>query len=347
MGKPSTRNQSKSKVNAINDITSKTTSSNKRDRSPTSSPEQNKRPSKTATMSSTSITIDDFRQLLQEQSDNIVSSLRSEMKTLSDEIKADFESKITQLNTRIDDNQVHMQSQINELKSSVTQCVEQANGVDDDLQRISRLNELKISGIIHKNDENLNEIFKKIANLVQFDLSDSHNMPTLERIFKRNHTTNTNAPTQIILVKFIANHIRNDFYSRYLNKIAAKKPIMSQNIDLPEGIRIIIGENLTAKNMNIFIESSKLKKLGKLAQVFTQEGLVHIKANRNAKATIIKSKTQLELFVLANPSANIQIEKPLNATSSTQAPNTATSNITVNMNTDEALNVNMAMQQQQ
>lgn len=121
-------------------------------------------------------------------------------------------------------------------------------------------------------------------------------MPTLMRIFKRDHTTNINTPTQIIIVKFIANHIRSDFYNRYLKKIAGNNPIKSENINFPEGKQIMISENLTVKNSGIFVAASKLKREKKLSSVFTHNGLVHVKANKTDKACTIHSQRQLEVY---------------------------------------------------
>lgn len=138
--------------------------------------------------------------------------MQNEIKSFSESIKAEFQSQLTKLNDKIDTNQANVQ-QINELKSNFEQGLEQTNGADDDLKRISKLNELKINGIAHASDQNLNQIFSEMAKFVQFDLSIANNVPTLTRIFKRDHKSKSNVPTPIVIVKFVANHIRNDFYS--------------------------------------------------------------------------------------------------------------------------------------
>lgn len=305
-------NKSRDKTkNKKNSPANQNKTSIKRNRQKNSSPESTPPPPKkitatttiTAAMSSDNVplTIDVIRALLNEQTNSIQNCLRSEMKVLSDEIKAEFQTKITQLNDKIDKNQANVQSQINDIKSNVDQCMEQANDDDDDIKRIAKLNELKISGVSYTNGENLNGIFELIAQLVKFDMSNAIKIPTLTRITKRDRTTNITTPTKFIIAKFVASHIRNEFYSLYLNKIAAKEPIMTENLNLSAGTRIIIGENLTAKNSSIFIEASKLKKQGTLCQVFTQDGLVHVKAIKTTKAKTIRSQKQLELFTLANP----------------------------------------------
>lgn len=314
----------------------KTTPANKRNRSELSSPDTPLPPSKTiVTMSSPPLTLDSIRLVIAEQTE----SLQSSMKTLGDGIKAE----IAQIHQKIDANQANIQSQINELKSNVEKCMEQTTDSDDDIQRVSKLNELKINGIAHADNQNLNEIFGEIAKLVEFDLSNVNNVPTVMRVFKKDHAAKTSAPTSIVIVKFVANHIRNDFYSHYLKKIAAKQPIMSENIGLPKGTRIIIGENLTAKNFAIFIEASKLKRENKLCTVFTQDGLVQVKANKNTKATAIRSPRQLESFIIANP--------PTATTSTTAAANEqhnhSESTLMTGSNNNGDGNGNQQQQQQQ
>lgn len=325
-------------MSSINHKQSKNSTSkikSKRIHSSLSSPEPSPQPSKIPTKmpgNSDPLTIETIRALLSEQTKQVT----TELKSLGDEIKAEFQSKINELNNKIDANQKHVQSELNELKTNVDKCMEHVNGSDDDLRRISQLNELKISGIEHKNDENLNEIFNSIAWLVNFDLSVANNVPTVTRILKRDTATNTTKPTKVIIVKFVANHIRESFYTLYLNKIAAKQPIMSENIGLQKGTRIIIGENLTANNATIFSEAGKLKRLGKLCQVFTKNGLVHVKATKSAKAKAIKSQRQLELFTLANPPSNEQaLAQTSNPTSKPAAAATPTTTTAVSKKNDQ------------
>lgn len=307
MGGRSKQQQRQTRANSANKTNdnSPAKQSNKRDHSSLSSPEVDNPPKKpTATMpnDSETLTIDSIRNLLAEQTNAINKKFESELTRLKDEIKADFQERITELHNKIDSNQASMQLQIDNIKVDVKRCMEQAGGTDDDLQRMAKLNELKISGIAYNNQENLNDIFSNIAKLVQFDLSIVNNVPSITRITKWNTATKTSVPTSIVIVKFVANHIRNDFYSLYMNKIAAKQLIMSENIGLQKGTRIIIGENLTPNNSSIFVEANKLKKLNKLCTVFTQNGLVHVKTTRNSKSTPIRSQAELETFVNANPS---------------------------------------------
>lgn len=321
--------------------TKETPASKKRNRHQNSPSPEAKPPSKipTITMPQTdnAVTIDVIRSLLADQTKSLETSIRNEMKTLSDEIKSEFQAKITELNDKIDANQQNVQQQINDLKSNVANCTEQSTCYDDDMQRMLKLCELKISGIAYKSDENLNVTFNEISKLVQFDLTTGINMPTLTRIYKYNHASKTSTPTPIIIVKFVANHIRDDFYRLYLNKIAAKQPITTDNIGLPNSTRIIIGENLTTKNHEIFVEAGKHKKQGNLCQVFTQNGLIQVKAVKTTKATCIRSLRELELFVLANPPTSTANQMETESIPGTSNVNNNGS-ITTNNDNNNALN---------
>lgn len=276
------------------------------------------------------LTIEAIKMLLSEQTKSIEVSIRNEVKTLGDELKSNLESQISQLNDKIDTIQNDFQSQIDKLTSDIDTCKHDNNKSDDDMQRMNKLNELKITGIAHTSIQNLHEIFCEIAKIINFDMTIPTNTPAIMRIYKRNPATKEMSPTSIIIAKFVANHIRDNFYSLYLNKIAANKPIMTENLNLPKGTRIIIGENLTQNNSKIFIEASKLKREGKLCQVFTQEGLVQVKAIKTARATSIRSQRQLELFMEQNAAAknNLQTQnQPL------PPPTTTTENTTAATNT--------------
>lgn len=304
MSDESSINQIPSELNpkiVISDKNKASTAAKKRDRNALSSPEADVPPSKTAAIMPNEVSIESIRTLLQEQTKAIDMNMKTQMDKMSEEIRAEMQTKLNELHEKIDTNQKSMQSQIDKLKNNVDKCMEQASGTDDDMQRMAKLNELKIRGIEHTNQENLNNIFTDIAKLLQFNLSNVNNVPSITRLFKWDNSSKTSKPTPYVIVKFVANHIRNEFYSLYMKKIAAKEPIMSEQINLPQGTRIIISENLTQINSSIFVAAASLKKQNKLVQVFTQNGLVHVKANKSVKATAIRSQRQLELFTAANP----------------------------------------------
>lgn len=121
-------------------------------------------------------------------------------------------------------------------------------------------------------------------------------------------------PTPTIVIKFIAKHVRDNFYGLYLAKVG-KKPLMSEDIQLAQGSRIIISENLTALNQLIFLKALRMKGEKRFARVHTKDGLVQIKKSVDEKPITIRASHELDL------NANVVQTGPLNAESSVNKDN--------------------------
>lgn len=243
------------------------------------------------------VTFDEIVLLLSNQTKSLQESIQTELTTMRNEINAKLEEKLNQMNEKIEIVKANVQSQLDVMKTDIANIQNQPSNNDDDYMRFAKSSELKIKGIEHSTHENLSGIIASIANMVGFDINNPINTPTIVRPYKLNPITKTRTPAPIVIVKFIANHIRDEFYSLYLGKFAGKQQFMSEHIGLPPGNRIIIGESLTQSNYSIFYTASQLKREGKLVQVFTQKGLVHIRMNKMDKPTAIRSIRQLELLL--------------------------------------------------
>lgn len=124
------------------------------------------------------------------------------------------------------------------------------NAGEDDVRRNAKSNELKIKGIPHVNGENLKDIFAAIAKFIGYDLTNTNNQPELHRMQTRNASLNEFIPLPTIIVKFVAKHFRDNFYSLHLAKVSTH-PLMTENINLAQGGRVIISENLTSVNQQL------------------------------------------------------------------------------------------------
>lgn len=251
------------------------------------------------------ITIEDIRSLLDKQTNDIDQKIQCYRKAVSEEVAAlgdklekNIQSKVDEVNTRIDNIHVEVSTQMKSMKMTVNHCVEQLKTNEDDSIRIAKLNELKIIGITYSPDHDLQQLFTEIAKVIGFDLTSAVNIPQVTRAYHRNKITNEMSPSNIVIVKFIAKFIRDNFYSAYLQKIAQNQMLQSGQIGLAQGGRIIISESLTVHNTKIFIEANKLKRDGKLAQLYTQDGIVHIKATKTDKPTRIRSVRDLDEFMM-------------------------------------------------
>lgn len=123
------------------------------------------------------------------------------MQSLGTKLKQSLQNELASLNQRIDSVQNQYLSELNELRSSVNHCMEKMDSTDDDFARMSKLNALKLSGIAHSANENLQELFEKIAMLIGFDVSSPSHIPEITRISKRNRTSNDLLPLPTIIIK--------------------------------------------------------------------------------------------------------------------------------------------------
>lgn len=100
------------------------------------------------------------------------------------------------------------------------------------------------------------------------------------------------------MIRFAMAKQKQTFYSCYLNKM----PLNPEKFGLPFTNRIIIGEHLTLTNSKIFKTALQLKKDSKLAQVFTENGLVkaRLKKGKHEATYTIRNVTELEILVAQN-----------------------------------------------
>lgn len=246
------------------------------------------------------LTIADIQMLLEKHNESIAQTIRttvhSELHAFGEQLKSDINNKIAELHTKIDDVKVNVSEQSDQLsviQSSVNNCIERVTINEDDCIRIAKLNELKIRGIPLKDGENLQTIFASIAAQVGFDLSMPNNIPELNRVHISTHKDKIHSQPPTIFVKFVAQHIRDNFYRLYISTVKSK-PLKTEHIGMEQGGRVYFGEVLTANNQRIFINAMKLKRENKLAKVYTKNGLVTVKKSSDSRPTTIRSARELD-----------------------------------------------------
>lgn len=308
---PPTRNRT-AKLQSINldeyqDGINNNTTSNKRIRSASSpslsSPETNQPSKMPATATADKTMLDTIVALFGNQKKEIsselncnVTSIKSEIGSMVEKIRVEFHAeldsvreKVTSLSESVDQRFAQINEQLETQKISDERH-------DDDYMRATRSNELKIVGVHYKMNEQPYEIFCCIASLIGHNITLA---PTVIRIFKRQGTEQL--PLKLLIVKFVASHLRDEFYNCYLSFLFNKRIITGDLIGTGErNDRVTIGENLTPLNHKIFKECMGLKRGGQLFQVFTWNGLTKVKINKTSRAVAIKSQRELDLFVVNN-----------------------------------------------
>lgn len=141
---------------------------------------------------------------------------------------------------------------------------------------MQRCNDIRITGFPVKENENLSDLFTSIAKEIGFEIDQQFCTPSIERIPIKNRTTGAIIKSQTILVHFTTLKQKQTFYSYYLNNM----PLKPMKFGLPETNRIVVGESLTNKNAKLFQLAQTMRKDGKIAQTFTDDGLVKIRMKK-------------------------------------------------------------------
>lgn len=270
-------------------------------------------------------------------------SLRNDMSLMVESIKTEFKAEIDTLNNKIDATNVTFQQKVVEINDTVAILGKRMDNVERDYERIAHLNELKLIGIPIAENENLNECFMKLANVVGYDVSNAANVPSLTRAFTRDRLTNELTPSTTILVKFVAVHMKEIFYSLYL-RMLPKRKLTAKDLAYSSDTRIIIGEKLSQLNHETFIAASTMKRENKIAQVFTVNGIVNVKLQRGGTTYEIRNKHNLEM-ILNSHATNTNTKGTTQASNGTQSQNTnrdetthgTTPNISSNNNNMETI----------
>lgn len=262
----------------------KTEKKRSRTASNSSSPESNQLMKKVAMGIDEPLSQSTLENLFKSQTENLKAFITNEIKSHCDALSANLGEKIDSINKRVDQIEANVNNQITALNQRVDSCIQHNVQNDDDIIRLTKLNELKISGIDYEKSGDLKQIFGSIANLIGFDSSIEVNVPSLYRIYKKPNTDRASNPLNIIIMRFIYKHIRDEFYSKYLDKISNNNSITTTAIGLlGDNKPIRVTENLTTSNARIFGAALSAKRRGKLSKVMTHNGIVHAKSIVNEK----------------------------------------------------------------
>lgn len=235
------------------------TPSNKRTHSPpdNDSDSVNSKKKKSAKMSTNEVAeITKLISQSQKSIENKIHESQTSLETKFDDFSAKINVDVTAMRTAIDDFKTEITSEMNTVKEQVFSHTQRLDDTEDDIQRLKRSQDLRLTGFPVKDNENLVEIFTSIAKEIGYDTNTQLTVPSLERIPFKNRTTGEMFQSPIIMMHFMSTKHKQSFYSYYLNKM----PLKPAKFGLPETNRIVIGENLTKKNIELFKQAQTMKK---------------------------------------------------------------------------------------
>lgn len=257
--------------------------------------------------------------------ENKLSESQTSLETKFIDLASKFNAEVASIKSSVGEFQEKLTHEVNVMKQQMHIHTQRLDNTEDDVQRVQLSQDLRLVGFAFKENENLNNLFLKIAAEIGFAIDTNTPMPTLERMHIRNRSTGQFMLSQTIIIHFAVRRQKQLFYSHYLNKM----PLDGKKFGLSEECRIVLGENLTKKNAQNFKLAQSLRKNKKIAQTFTEDGLVKIRFNKgkNEATHIVRSTIQLEEIVTQHDNMSQAISGN-NATS--QADQTHTSNTPMN-----------------
>lgn len=228
-------------------------------------------------------------------------SIESKLNEFTTSVKAEVQTiknSVEQFKTAVGTDIVSIRSRIQENSKRI-------DNTEDDINRLKLANDLRLIGFPYIQNENLFDLFAKIATIIGYDTTLHISVPIIERVPIHNKATGTLMPSSTILFHFTSSQIKQHFYTLYLNKM----PLKPEQFGLPQGNRIVLGENLTQKNAFLFKKAQIMRINKKIAQVFTVDGLVKIKFNKGTNHTSHTIHNTLELEVLVAQQQSMETEE--------------------------------------
>lgn len=294
------------------ELKSPTISTGKRKQSPENQTVPAEAPKKSRTSNMSSKDFDELKSLITGIGSKIDDS-QNRMEHNFANLASKVNEQISSLTSSMGEFQEKTTSEIDEMQLKIMNHTHHMENTDDDIKRLQLSHDLRLTGIPATVNEKLIDIFNKIAIEIGFQTDAGSTLPSLERIPIKNKTTGQFTPSNIIIIHFTTQRQKQMFYSLYLNQM----PLDNNKFDLPADKPIRVGENLTKKNANLFRDALLAKRNNKIAQVFTEDGLVKLRFKKGKKETSYTVRNNIELETMI-------------AQQATETQTNTTSNITLN-----------------
>lgn len=291
---PVTRTNSKQRDNSTSEKATNTLAS-KRNRSP--QPSDEKIAKKSRKVKLTSKEMEEFKQLLKEVTGTIEAKIENSNVLLSnkfDNLSTHVCNEVSALKSSVDNFKIEVSNELAVVNTTLFNHNLRIENNEDDIERLKRINDLRLTGILPTENENLYTIVEQFALAIGFQCF-GQITTSVERIPIKDRITGKFVHSNTLMIHFALLRDKQMFYSHYLYKL----PFNTENLNIPNNGKVILCENLTAKNRKIFGAAQSLRKEKKIAQVFTEDGIVKIRFNKGKEepSYIIRNSTMLETLV--------------------------------------------------
>ena len=201
----------------------------------------------------------------------------------------------------------NLMNDINGLKSSVKSMSDQQTMMKEELdalEQYGRRENLELHGIPIRENENTNQIVRKVANLLdveikESDISTSHRLPNQhQQNFMKQNSGSQAYKTSSIIVRFANRDKRNElYYKRHKFDCSSFSEVFPRLV--PENFRIT--ENLTKFRKYLLNEARKAQATLNFKFLWTWNGQIMLRKSESSKVIKILSERDLAtLFKFQN-----------------------------------------------
>lgn len=200
--------------------------------------------------------------------------------------KCDLRSEIADLREDVQQFKQDCSNEVLRLTESVNDIRSNALMNEERLLASMRTNDLLLSGVPYKPNEDLVGYSSKVSSALGYN---EQNLPLIhtKRLARLPIEAGASPP---IVLQFAFKNVRDDFYQRYLSS----RSLSLNHLGFSINKRIYVNENLTVLARQLKAHAIKLKKTGKLHNVFTKDGFVFIKRKPEDQAQMVLSMDGLE-----------------------------------------------------
>lgn len=227
MGPPyRSRSQSAQRNESTQD---KATNKNKRPLSPEViiSQEKTSKKSKTTTLSVKEM--DEIKKLLgtfTASIENKIQESQTSLETKFNQLGTKVDENVQSLKTSVDEFKLEVSGEISDIKTQLNDNTQRIENTEDDIERLKRCCDLRLTGFPPKENEKLIDYLSLIAKEIGMEHFTVANAPTIERLLIKNKTTGLMMQSNTIMIHFNTLRQKQTFYSHYLNKM----PIKSEQV---------------------------------------------------------------------------------------------------------------------
>lgn len=208
----------------------------------------------------------------------LVTESNSRIEAKIDRCTLELEKRIDSVQNQLLALRAECTNNISHLSEAVDVIRRDSALVSEKVSRLEKSQELLVSGVPFHEQENLKELYQTIATKLGYTNS---NFPLVDikRLARMPIRSGTSPP---ILIQFALRNEKVTFFRRYLDS----RSLNLKDIGFDNTNRIFINENLTEHARIIRAEAVKLKKSGRIQQVYTRDGIVYTKSGGVAAEAI-------------------------------------------------------------